>query len=520
MLLGAFPSPSSLAAFTSVLLWSVARSSPAPGSSTPFTHRESRNGPPLSARVLRDTAYLPAQIGGIVAAYGVSLVLVAIILLGLAKRRREHLLGNDLPSYVLQPNFPAADPKLEQFQQQFDFTNQPEGHTVPPVIIPKAEYYHSGPYSARIFDKKSGPSPYIIPSPSSSAIPSTIGVSPLVDQSVVAADRAMAQQQLEEMYKYVMEHEEAKQKGIVLESPVASPRTQRDSTTSDKSKGLLSKKGKSKPTSLNLSAAKEEKSQSKTSALFSSLLSPKRKAAKGINISSPIMTPMSGTFPQHESREMSAIPPRHYAPPPPPPIPTDQVPFGAYNTRATGAPLTPDMSPESIQTIDERIGASLDRANRSKSTLQYTERDPESATSEHSQVPLVGLPSSPRPGSTFPSLPSSPRPGASFSRPNAPTAVRTGGTLPLRAYEEQFGSPFVVNQTTKQTVFERTDPLSPGGGRTPFTASAVPYSPYQPFTPCVPITPGLVTKEDRKRMKRMVPKTPTMDLVKSSEDIW
>ncbi|KAK1248727.1 hypothetical protein MKX08_006947 [Trichoderma sp. CBMAI-0020] len=515
MLLGALPSSSSLvAALSSVLLWSVAHSSPTfgSGSSTPFiTKRDTvRDGPPLSARVLRDTRILPAQIGGIVAAYGVSLVLVAIILLALSRRRREHLRGSDIPSYVFQPNFPVAE-----FQQQFEFTHQQaEGHIVPPLIIPKSEYYHSGPYSARVFDHKNGSSSYVIPSPSSSAIPSTLGVSPLVDQSVVAADRAMAQQQLEEMYKFVMEHEEAKQKGIILESPVVAPSPQ-ESTASDKSKGLLSKKSKSKPAGLNLAAAKEEKSQSKTSALFSSLLSPKKKAAKGMNISSPIMTPMSGTFPQHESREMSAIPPRHYAPPPPPPVPTDQVPYGAYRT--SGAPITPDMSPQSIQTIDERIGASLDRSSRT--TLPYTERDPESATSDHSQVPLVGLPSSPKPGSTFPSLPSSPRPGASFSRPNPPSAVRAGGALPLRAYEEQLGSPFVTNQTTKQTVFERTGPLSPSG-RTPFTASAVPYSPYQPYTPLVPITPGLVTKEDRKRMKRMVPKTPTLEMVRSSDDVW
>ncbi|PNP60198.1 hypothetical protein THARTR1_00222 [Trichoderma harzianum] len=498
MLFGTRPPSSPLALLTSVLLSSSL----------------------ASASPIRDTKYLPAQIGGIIAAYGVSLVLVAILLLSLSRRRREHLSGTDIPSYVLQL---PVDPKFQQFQQQqqqqqqqqFDFAAQPEGHVVPPLVIPKSEYYHSGPYSARIFDPKAS---YILPSPSSSAIPSTLGVSPLVDQSVVAADRAMAQQQLEEMYKYVMEHEEAKQKGIVLESPVASPNPQRDSATSKT--GLLSKKNKAKPAGLNLAAAKDEKSQSKTSALFSSLLSPKKKAAKGINISSPIMTPMSGTFPQHESREMSAIPPRHYAPAPPPPIPTDQLPYGASNTRVSGAPITPDMSPESIQTIDERIGASLDRANRSRTTLPYGEREPDSATTESSQAPLVGLPSSPKPGSTFPSLPSSPRPGASFSRPNPPSAVRTGGTLPLRAYEEQLGSPFVTAQTTKQTVFERTGPLSPGGGRTPFTGTAVPYSPYQPYTPCVPITPGLVTKEDRKRMKRMVPKTPTLEMVQSSEDIW
>ncbi|KAK1251900.1 hypothetical protein MKX07_007379 [Trichoderma sp. CBMAI-0711] len=516
MPLGTRPSSSSsFALLTLVLLWSVA-------SCSPVEQKETTND--LPARGLPNSSkYLPVQIGGIVAAYGVSLVLVAILLLSLSRRRREHLRGSDLPpSYILQPSFPVADPKLQAaFHQQFDFTQHPDGQVVvPPLIIPKAEHYQPGPYSARIFDPHSVPAPYFLPSPSSSSVvPTTLGVSPLVDQSIVAADRAMAQQQLEEMYKYVMEHEEAKQKGIILESPVASPNPQRESAASDKSKGLLSKKGKSKPSSLNLAAAKEEKSQSKTSALFSSLLSPKKKTAKGISISSPIMTPMSGTFPQHESREMSAIPPRHYAPPPPPPIPTDQVPFGATNTRS-GAPITPDISPQSVQTIDERIGVSLDRANRSRTTLPYPERDPESATSENSQSPLVGLPSSPRPGSTFPSLPSSPRPGASFSRPNPPSAVRTGGTLPLRAYEEQLGSPYVTAQTTKQTVFERTGPLSPGGGRTPFTGTAVPYSPYQPFTPCVPITPGLVTKEDRKRMKRMVPKTPTTELVKSSEEIW
>jgi hypothetical protein len=30
----------------------------------------------------------------------------------------------------------------------------------------------------------------------------------------------------------------------------------------------------------------------------------------------------------------------------------------------------------------------------------------------------------------------------------------------------------------------------------------------------------LVTKADRKRMRRMEPKTPTVEMVKSAEDIW
>ena len=79
--------------------------------------------------------------------------------------------------------------------------------------------------------------------------------------------------------------------------------------------------------------------------------------------------------------------------------------------------------------------------------------------------------------------------------------------------------------STKTTVLERTNPLSPGlttggGPRTPWSAGAVPYSPYQPFTPMMPITPRLVTKADRKAMKKAMPKTPVLEMIKSEDDLW
>jgi hypothetical protein len=117
-------------------------------------------------------------------------------------------------------------------------------------------------------------------------------------------------------------------------------------------------------------------------------------------------------------------------------------------------------------------------------------------------------------GATFPI---SPKPGMSFSRPNAPSAVRTGGALPLRAYEPALSSPSAQN--VKQTTFERTMPLSPGQ-RTPWTGAPVPYTPYQPFSPVVPVTPSLVTRADRKRMRQLQPKTPTMEMVSNAEDLW
>ncbi|KAF3761308.1 hypothetical protein M406DRAFT_357687 [Cryphonectria parasitica EP155] len=366
----------------------------------------------------------------------------------------------------------------------------------------------------------------------------------------------MAQAQLEQMYKYVMEQEEAKEAGVEFQAPVLpAPAPQRASSSTTSS----SRKERNKPANLNLSKA--EKKESRTSSILSALKSPrKKKQTAPMSISSPIMTPMSGTFPQYTGEEMNAIPPRQYAPARPPPVPTDQL--LPMRNGAHMAPLTPpdDMSPESTQSIDERMIGSIaaikgkdrsaarsgdvsesdedePRGSRDKLghsrhiSMATTEADPVSAVSETSQSGLIrnaqptsGLPTSPKPGvNRFPSLPSSPKPGASFSRPNAPSAVRTGGALPLRAYEPGLMSPNTYDRSVKQTVFERAGPMSPGGmhtARTPLTGNPVPYSPYQPFSPVIPITPSLVTKADRKRMRRMEPKTPTLQMVASDEEIW
>ncbi|KAI1374489.1 hypothetical protein F4677DRAFT_171539 [Hypoxylon crocopeplum] len=464
------------------------------------------DGPPLSVGALRNTAYLPAQIGGLVGSYALSLVVVAAVLLILAKKRRDHLTAGD------------EDPD-GQFQYQFAFppiqvgaqAQYPPQYGLDPPKSPIKNFSYPTPLTP--LSVKSPTSPYIVPSLHST---STLGVNPLVDPRVVAADREMAQQQLEEMYKLVMEQEAAKEAGVTLEQPPAPL-----SHHQPPKQGIL-KRGKSKPASLDLQAG-AEKPQSRASSLLSAFKSPRKKNVKGISISSPIMTPMSGTFPRHEEEEMSAIPPRHYAPASPPPVPTDQAPYArASRQHGSIAPITPpDISPESTQSIDERLG-------HMRSNSQYTDPDPVSAISDRSTAPLVGLPSSPKPGvNRFPSLPASPKPGAtfpispreqSFSRPNAPSAVRTGGTLPLRAYEPALSSPSA--QTTKQTTFERAAPLSPSGLRTPWTGAPVPYTPYQPFSPVVPVTPSLVTKADRKRMKQLMPKTPTVQMVKSDDEMW
>ncbi|KAK8045327.1 hypothetical protein PG993_005351 [Apiospora rasikravindrae] len=470
-------------------------------------HR-AEDGPSLSSGALADPSYLPAQIGGIVGAYALSLVIVAALLLLLSKKRRQHLAAADEEEELDLPYPFAIDQAALDPNTGFPY----------PLQSPKSPIKN---FSRPTPAEEKEPTPYIFPS--SSPTSTTLGINPLVDQRVVKADHEMAQQQLEEMYKYVMEQEEAKAAGVKLQDAPA-PILKSPPPSSAAPPASILKKGKNKPANLDLAKQGPEKKESRASSLLSALKSPRKKAAaKGLSISSPIMTPMSGAFPRQEGEEMERIPPRQYAPAAPPPVPSDQQPY--YDPRAprTAAPMTPpDNSPESTLSIDERLEAQMASNSyygHSRNVSQATyDQDPSSATTDRSTTPLVGLPSSPKPGvNRFPSLPASPKPGATFSRPNAPSAVRTGGALPLRAYEPSLASPSM--QTTKQTVFERA-PLSPSGLRTPWTGAPVPYTPYQPQTPCIPVTPSLVTKADRKRMKSMNPKTPTLEMVKSSDEIW
>ncbi|ROV96604.1 hypothetical protein VPNG_09018 [Cytospora leucostoma] len=553
------------------------------------------DGPPGAANALRNPAYLPVQIGGIVGSYALSLVLVAIILLSLSKKRRDRIrAAEDVDLWPDSPYEHEFSESITGFQSQDDvqFQKGPEYlnfHELPKSHIEEHVHFQDQVYSqdqvhiqnhiqghvrnfslpspaSPTFSASQEATPYSFPSPQSS-YRGQPGVDPYVDQSVVEQDKAMAQAQLEEMYKYVMEQEAAKEAGVNFMGPVFPASSQQRNAPS----GGIMKKERAKPANLNLSDDKSEKTQSRASSFLSALKSPlgkKKDKLHAISISSPILTPMSGTFPQYIGEEMSTIPPRHYAPAVPPPVPADQAPFHQQRN-VNLAPITPpDRSPESTQSIDERLrnmsikgkdkdvqdetneeeeeeGQKHDNYNHARyetasMTASMTEPDPISATSETSTTPLFGrhdkrgdrmsgLPSSPKPGvnrfpslTSLPSLPASPKPGATFSRPNAPSAVRTGGTLPLRAYEPPLMSPNTYDRTVKQTVFERNVPPTPGLGtaRTPRTGAPVPYSPYQPFSPVVPITPSLVTKADRKRMRRMEPKTPTLELVKGDNELW
>ncbi|KKA29884.1 hypothetical protein TD95_003444 [Thielaviopsis punctulata] len=540
--------------------------------STPLQSREETRN--------TDKDLLPAQIGGIVGSYAISLVLVASVLLALTKRRRERLAAFDEPEDYLD------NPFTKYYEQQFGerypapfpefFPLTPRNHPGNPVILslrtqglglappsqfdsPQSSYASHTPQTPSAVTSQT----YVQPWGSPVSSKQTLGVDLAVDQSVVAADKEMANKQLEEMYSHVFEHEDAMRRGVApppLPVQYASLQTSLSHVASSDLKSQASMKSRSKPGALDLSEATQSvEKQSKTSR-FIQLLSPRssKKVPKGLSISSPILTPQSATFPR-EMHDSSNIPYRAYAPTAPPPVPAipsahlpvrpaNDLPLRAATEQVETAgastnPPTPDLSPVSQQSIDERLGnmgkavSPVESANGDIPASMTTTAEP---TSTSSHAAPIGLPSSPRsPTGSFPalpasprankfpqatanssalSLPQSPRANTSFSRPNAPSAVRTDGLLPLRSYQNAVNTPRTIAQTTKQTTFERTAPFSPLGARTPGTS--VPYSPYQPTSPLYPVTPSLVTKEDRKRMKRFAPKTPITEMAQSTDEIW
>ncbi|KAL1889615.1 hypothetical protein Cpir12675_005718 [Ceratocystis pirilliformis] len=526
-----------------------------------------------------NTHLLPAQIGGIVGSYAVSLVLVAAILLLLSNRRRERLTGlynieqaegdifgihkapkpdseqltQPLPhAFVPAPPRTVSQPSGALYLQTRNLSLQTQNLGLPSPSrfeSPQSSQASRTPQTPTINASQVSIQPNISPVSSKH----TLGFDCSVDQAIVEADKIMADRQLEEMYRHVLQHEEAKRLGV---NPPPLPIG--ESVAHGRASVVSSKKDKSRPRILNLTqSTPAAEKQSKTS-LFKQLLSPRRsKAPKELSISAPIMTPQSATFPR-DVQELSSMTPRVYAPALPPPIPIEHQDFRSYTqpkpqsqsqTASISPPTPPDFSPASALSIGERLenmrkalppaGKTLDVTHNPHCGVAYgpaAEEEPASSTSSH--APLAGLPASPRSSrGDFPALPASPRsskaPGqfgsaanasglslplsprsSNFSRPSQPSAVRTGGVLPLRAYEPSLSTSREIAQTT----FERTAPFTSMGAGTPGTS--VPYTPYQPFSPVVPVTPSLVTKEERKRMKKMVPKTPTLEMTQSSDDLW
>jgi hypothetical protein len=469
------------------------------------------NGPPLSAHASRDPALLPAQIGAIVGSYLFSVCIVgtALILIGRRLRFRSQQCGKALDIEMVEPHFPAFDPS-----------------PISPGQLPGGPRNFSWPSP-----EKDIRNPYIFP-PSTTTINgspiSPVGIDSSFDTRIIDADRDMLQRDLEDIYAHVMQQEDAKAAGVNVKEmplppqlqhvgPVRTDGPQGQSSLAKEKK--LEKAASRRPSVLTLDEGKSEKSHSRSSSILSALRSPRRKK---MQISSPLPTPLSTTFPNDSASDEEPLTPRYHPTGPPPPVPKDQAPYNPSRKPSVVIPSSPRSGEHSIaEQLNNPYGQfqhqSRHRANISYASVQSSgsqSNDPASAISATSTTPFMPPPERP----TLAPL-ATPRQSTS-TPPSNNSSVRA---LPFRQFEPALASPSFSN-STKTTVLERSPQLGGGpntaGLKTPWSAGAVPYSPYQPFTPMMPITPRLVTKEDRKKMKKMQGRAPAMELVRSDDELW
>ncbi|KAF7878819.1 hypothetical protein EAF04_000022 [Stromatinia cepivora] len=516
------------------------------------------NGPPLSAGASRNKELLPAQIGGIVGAYLFSLCIVGILIITLGRRLRRQV---ELDARALEVELvdsayggihtgssgptPLTPANLRNFSWP-----SPDKKYFAPGINPDPSAFVFPPIH------QSYTNSYVYPTQRHHSIHQSIyshQSNPSIDNKVVEADREMMNRNLEDLYAHVMEQEEAKAAGMDVRSmPPPKVPGEVSATALQQAQPQSKKFGKHKLSEINTNDNISTKTHSRASSIISALTSPRsapkspksprRKGIRGLRISSPMATPHSTTF-SHAASDEEPLTPREYVHRAPPPIPKNQVPYGS--TSANGESPTRSIA-ETLETISpvspQRSLPSLNTRNLAISLKSEMDTaSPQSATDDRTRTmfsrPLRATPSkislphnlkTSNGSSASPDSPSSSTAIGSTSTNNTQTASAVNPTRSL-PFREQFQQNMLSpNLPTKMTVLERvprdygqkTGGLRTGGLKTPFSGGAVPYSPYQPFTPMMPITPRLVTKEDRKKMKKAMPRTPVVELIKSEEEIW
>ncbi|KAI9650548.1 hypothetical protein NHQ30_000565 [Ciborinia camelliae] len=526
------------------------------------------DGPPLSAGASRNKALLPAQIGGIVGAYLLSLCVVGILIITLGRRlrRQVELEARALEVELVDSAFagvytgssgptPVSPANLRNFSWP-----SPDKKCFAPAINPDPSAFVFPPIH------ESYTTPYVYPTQRQHSIHQSVyshQSNPSINNKVVDADREMMNRDLEDLYAHVMEQEEAKAAGMDIRSmPPPKVPGGMSAAAPQQTQPPSKKLGKHKPLEININDNKSTKTHSRASSIISALtsprsvprspISPRRKGIRGLRISSPIATPHSTTF-SHAASDEEPLTPRGYVHRAPPPIPRNQAPYSSMyengesptrsiaETLETITPVSPQLNlpnqtSKDLPSINTR---NLQISLKSEMNTASPQSVMEDRTKTMFSRPLRASPSKP-------SLPHKPKisngSSASPDSPSSSTAIGSSSnaqtlsnptSAPTRSlpFREQFQQNMLspTLPATKTTVLERVPRdngqktgggLRTGGLRTPFSGGTVPYSPYQPFTPMMPITPRLVTKEDRKKMKKSMTKTPVVELIKSEEDLW
>ncbi|KAF1952482.1 hypothetical protein CC80DRAFT_386183, partial [Byssothecium circinans] len=429
-------------------------------------------GPPAAANASRNKNILPYQITGLVGGYVVTVLFWGILLLTVGRRMRRR---TENSPKTLELELVTKRPEAIKIGTDPDVIGR-NSSIRSPVPPSPASARSATSWFKRNFRKEKVESPTVeehspvVHSPTS------------FDQSVLDADRARAQEEMERLYAAVMDHDRKKSLSQISNASGASPTTSRRPSAINTQQNGASHSNPSSPARAiypptyhqngpptaplpssshayphrrpsyrdNQEPASPRSVLSKKSHLSTtSTTSKHRFNLKHLRISNPIPQ----KYPHDRDAEArTPLSPRFYNPGAPPSPPTMQ-----------NSPTTPGTIEEAYEQLD---------------AVQPLPRPAPQRT--------ISVSSSNAPTPTTTTQPQHASRSATSSNTN----------LPLRGYAEPLKSPDL-----RTTVLDRRrDHLGMTTPRTgvPFT----PYSPYMPFTPITPVTPHLMTKKERKKAKK------------------
>lgn len=452
-------------------------------------------GPPLSAGALRDSSYLPVQVGSIVGAYLLFIIAtgIALLFVGRRLRRAAQASPRTLAMEMLKPG------------QHYNFDS-----LGPSPISPAANNPY-GPSPISTVDMKSGPWPSPEKTKTHALWPSignkhkkqaSMQSSVITfDDSVIEDDRARNQQEMDRLYAAVMEHEEHKSSSrLDLASPQHPPELQHlrsGSATQLQSSQPPRSDTDSPARTITVSPRKQLRpspitTHSRLSSRSSLGSFGRKRGVRNLPISPPMGSP--DLVPEHVGiyGESEPLSPRLYQPGPPPPTP----PAGGQAAGVRGPVDESRLSPRHARFPG--FNRTPHTAAPTSSTFPGDQTQP--LRSENNEnIPLRDLAKQKRYPPAPLSLRSPPPQSSTSNNHNARPHQHPLLSAPL-PFRNQDRPPSMI----KATVLERDFSARAGGRGGPRTGvPPTPYSPYMPFTPLTPMTPSrLITKQERKRMEK------------------
>ncbi|MCJ1334346.1 hypothetical protein MMC10_011055 [Thelotrema lepadinum] len=498
-----------------------------------------QDGPPEAFNAIRDPAYLPIQIGSIVGAYllWVILIGIAIITVGRRLRRSAQTSPRSLGMEILSPS--AKQTQHEHLPKAFDPSPISQVNANPWDPSPVSPTKKNNPWSPKLGGWGSFKKHKRQDSMQSSVV--------TFDESVISDDRMKNEIEMDRLYAAVAEHEAETTQGKEEYSPTSprlqnppelqhlryatrqpeyplSPPPEKDfersptfsNAPSRESTGTPGRRLNKKPPPLSFNNPPSRNSSHSSFTSFRSFGKKRGTSIRELPISPPMGSP--DMAPDGTYSEAEPLTPRHYRPGPPP---TPPMQSGTIT------------SPQAIDPSDRRyhFSPSIRSSRSSVATGGFSPtQTPRTATfpiapppaiaeeQNHAGIAItIDTATTSRPPATAIGLgPSTtpPREKGEKSQRVKPapltlsnSANNSQSTLPMRTAPLPLRALRSPNSTRPMSQIRTQEVTRPDPGKLRAPGTAMPTTPYSPFympqTPLTPMTPSrLVTREERRRAKK------------------